>query len=275
MTEDLADPRLFKGTADYYLKFRSRYPDLLIKRVAQLCNLRSTARVLDLGCGPGTLVRAFAPFCGVIIGVDPEPRMIAAAKQYVIGSGCKTEFICASAHELSVNIGTFSLVTIGRAFHWMDRKATLEMLDTIVDPQGAVALFRDPATKLPENAWRTAFDRVFSRFATTEVARLGAQKVSIAVDEAYLLRSAFSHLERISTFQIRSLTVEQLIGRAFSMAGTSPDDLMDKRSDFENALREALAPFLSHGQLTEITEPQALIARRESPVISTRHGVAC
>ena len=263
MRENLVNPRLFKGTVDYYLKFRTVYPNSLIERVAQLCNLSSTARVLDLGCGPGILVRAFAPLCGQVIGVDPEPRMIEAAKQYVIECGGKVDFICASAHELSADIGTFSLVTIGRAFHWMDRKATLEMLNSMVDPLGAVVLFRDPAVELPENAWRTAFDAIFAQFASTRAARMGAEKLDKAVDEAYLLRSAFNRLERISTFQIRNLTVEHLIGRAFSMAGTSPEDLMDKRDDFEAALRQALAPFASNGWLTEVTEPQALIGRRD------------
>ena len=259
-----ANPRLFRGGVKYYLKYRSTYPSLLIDRVAWLCQITATSRVLDLGCGPGILARAFAPFCGAVVGVDPEPDMIEAAKKHLADYADKASFLCASTHELSEDMGTFSMVTIGRAFHWMDRGATLDLLDKLIDERGAVVLFRDPAVKVPENEWRKAFDRVFDDFASTEAARLGAQTLLMATDEAHLLRSAFRKLERISTVVTRSLTIDHLIGRAFSMAGTSPDDLKERLPAFEEAMRSALAPFAAEGRLVEITEPQALIARRES-----------
>ena len=50
-------------------------------------------------------------------------------------------------------MGPFRLVTIGRAFHWMDRAATLAMLDRIVAPGGGVALFHDAHPPVAENGW--------------------------------------------------------------------------------------------------------------------------
>ena len=44
------------------------------------------------------------------------------------------------SYDLTPDMGPFRLVTIGRAFHWMDRAATLAMLDRIVAPAAAVAL---------------------------------------------------------------------------------------------------------------------------------------
>ena len=42
---------------------------------------------------------------------------------------------------------------MGRAFHWMDRAATLAMLDKIVTPDGGVALFHDAHPPVEENGW--------------------------------------------------------------------------------------------------------------------------
>ena len=257
------DSRLFRGTAKYYLRYRSTYPDGLIQRVARICQLSGASRVLDLGCGPGILARAFAPYCGEVVAVDPEPDMIAAAQDHLAGLAGKARFLRAGAHELARDLGSFSVVVIGRAFHWMDRRATLDVLDQLIDRTGAVVLFRDPALKLPENAWRKEFDRIFSEFAASDAARQGAQPLDTAIDEAHLLRSSFSRLERISTVETHVRSIEYLIGRGFSMAGTSPDDLLDKRPAFEDAMRSALTPFAADGKLLEITEPQALIARRQ------------
>ena len=50
-------------------------------------------------------------------------------------------------------LGRFKLVTIGRAFHWMDRPATLGLLDALVEAGGAVALFGETYPDVAENAW--------------------------------------------------------------------------------------------------------------------------
>jgi ubiquinone/menaquinone biosynthesis C-methylase UbiE len=255
-------PNLFAGTVDYYLQYRSHYPERLIDRVAQLCQLGADAAVLDLGCGPGLLARAFAPHCSRVVGVDPAPGMLAAAQRYIHPYEDKARFVCASAHELSPGFGSFHLAVIGRAFHWMDRAATLRTLASMIEPGGAVVLFRAPSLNLAQNAWRAEFDRIFAEFASSDAARQGAEKNPYAQDEEALLASPFNCLERISTVEIRKLTPEHLIGRAFSMAGTSPQDLGEKLPLFVDAMRRALSGFTRDGVLSEITEPQALIARR-------------
>ena len=50
-------------------------------------------------------------------------------------------------------MGPFRLVAMGRTFHWMDRAATLAMLDRIVTPDGGVALFHDAHPPVEENGW--------------------------------------------------------------------------------------------------------------------------
>jgi len=148
------EPRRFRTAAEYYLRGRLSYPDALINRVISVTGLAPHHSVLDLGCGPGLLAAAFAPHVQKVIGIDPEPAMLEAAAVYARGKEVEVTFQLGSSYDLEKLTGTFHLVTMGRSFHWMDRAATLEALDRIVEPDGAVALFKDSHLEVPQNQWR-------------------------------------------------------------------------------------------------------------------------
>ena len=78
--------------------------------------------LIDLGTGPGLLALGFAPYVGRIVGVDPEPAMIAAATEAAARASQALTLIEGKAEELPADIGSFDVVTIGRALHWMDRE---------------------------------------------------------------------------------------------------------------------------------------------------------
>jgi hypothetical protein len=40
-------------------------------------------------------------------------------------------------YDLGSDFGMFQIVTIGRAFHWMDRSEALRRLNTMIEPNGA------------------------------------------------------------------------------------------------------------------------------------------
>ncbi|MBV9537727.1 MAG: class I SAM-dependent methyltransferase, partial [Acidisphaera sp.] len=134
------EPRRFRSAAQHYLAGRPAYADRLIARVVALCGLAPSHRVLDLGCGPGQLARAFAPFASDVIGMDPEPEMLRVAAEACAGIG-NIRWVEGSSYDLSAALGRFRLVTMGRSFHWMDRHDTLRRLDALIDADGAIALF--------------------------------------------------------------------------------------------------------------------------------------
>jgi methylase of polypeptide subunit release factors len=67
---------LFRAAAPYYLRYRPAYPPELIARLADAAGVNESARVLDLGCGPGTVAIALASYAGEVVAVDVEPAMI-------------------------------------------------------------------------------------------------------------------------------------------------------------------------------------------------------
>ena len=68
--------RPFRTAAAYYTRYRPGYPPELIARLAQATGVDRDARVLDLGCGPGTLAIPLAGFAGEVVAVDVEPEML-------------------------------------------------------------------------------------------------------------------------------------------------------------------------------------------------------
>ena len=115
--------------------------------------------MLDLGCGPGQLALALAPHAGEVVAVDPEPEMLRIAAENAAAAGLKIRFVEGSSADIGPELGRFHLAVIGRAFHWMDRPRTLERLDGLIEPGGAVALLRTRNPELPDNAWERGLRR--------------------------------------------------------------------------------------------------------------------
>jgi SAM-dependent methyltransferase len=123
---------VFRGTARYYTRYRPAYPPELIERLAAAAGLDGTGRLLDLGTGPGLLAVALAPHVGEVVAVDPEPEMLAE-----LPSGIRA--VHARAEDVDESRGTFRLVTIGRAFHWMDGPLVLDRLARVTRQLALVA----------------------------------------------------------------------------------------------------------------------------------------
>ncbi|HEV7960519.1 MAG TPA: class I SAM-dependent methyltransferase, partial [Rhizomicrobium sp.] len=147
------EPRRFKSAAPFYERYRLGYPGRLIRRVIALAGLSPGDPVLDLGTGPGLLAVPFAKGGMAVTAADPEPTMLEAAAAAARAAGVELTLWQGGSYELTPEMGPFRLVTIGRAFHWMDREATLATLDKTVAPGGGVAFFHDAHPDVPENRW--------------------------------------------------------------------------------------------------------------------------
>jgi len=174
-------------------------------------------------------------------------------------------FQLGSSYDLDKLAGTFHLVTMGRSFHWMDRAATLEALDRIVERDGAVALFKDSHLEVPQNQWRDQFRSVLEPFTSKDSAHalLGRNGLRIP-HEVFLLDSKFRRLERFSVINRIETPVERLIDRALSMSPTSPERLGPELETVVEKLREALNPQASDGVIVEVVESEALLAFRDN-----------
>ena len=98
------------------------------------------ARVVDLGCGSGEFTTRLAELVpdGSVVGVDPDPSMIATARRH---DAPNLDFVEAPAQELDrvVEAGSADLVVSRAALHWIpleDHQRCYEAVRTVLGPGG-------------------------------------------------------------------------------------------------------------------------------------------
>lgn len=131
---------LFKGAASYYSRYRPMYPASLIRFLVEEFSLNGEQNLLDLGCGTGQLTIRFSDWTNKIVGIDTEPEMINEARrlhqQVRLG---KIQWFNGTLEQYKESHNDqFTLVTIAKAFHWMDRDRVLEELYDLIDEGGGV-----------------------------------------------------------------------------------------------------------------------------------------
>ena len=256
------EPRRFQGAVPFYERYRLGYPQRLIGRVIALAGLKPGDAVLDLGTGPGLLAVPFAQAGMDVTAADPEPAMLAAAQEAADAAGVKLSLWQGGSYDLTADMGPFKLVAIGRAFHWMDRAATLAMLDKIITPDGGVAFFHDAHPDVAENRWFKALRKVTDRHSKDGKHIAAGHAGAHHRYEPYLFASAFTVLDGLSVTIRGEITLDHLVGRAYSFSTCAPERLAGRREEFEQDLRNALTPLAENGKFIEIAEMVALLARR-------------
>jgi ubiquinone/menaquinone biosynthesis C-methylase UbiE len=244
----------FATTVPYYSRYREPYPETFFQTVADRLNLTGRERLGDIGCGPAPLALGFARFVSSCTGIDPEPGMLAEARQKALEAGASLALIEARIEQLPETLEPFDIVTIGRALHWMEPQATSRVLDRIVVEGGSIVVCGSSPPPGPSNPWLQPYNEVRNRW----VDHRGEERYSADAEERFA-SSRFRFVERIEVTTVHSVTVDELVRRSLSRSTTSPQILGDRLGEFEQALAEAVRPFISEGVLREEIHARARI----------------
>jgi ubiquinone/menaquinone biosynthesis C-methylase UbiE len=224
--------------------------------------LRQGSRVLDLGCGPGTLVIPLARYAGTVIAIDPSAEMIQTASRLGAEAGVTVDWRLGSSQDLDSSIAPLDLVVMGRSFHWMDRAATLARLDRLVARHGAIALFDIEGLTKRGDRWGEAFHAVRAEFEQRDEFDAFRRTPEWEHHHEVLLQSTFSRLERFGVIEERTSTIDEIVSRALSHSGTTPRVLAERLDAFVATLKDGLRAAHPDGRFAEIVESVALLARR-------------
>jgi SAM-dependent methyltransferase len=116
------DPSLYAGSAAYYVQGRVAYTQELVDRLVAELALDGSGRLLDLGCGPGSLTLLLAPWFEHATGLDADAEMLAEGERLAGLDGItNVDWIAVRAEDLPPDLGPFRVATLAQSFHWMDR----------------------------------------------------------------------------------------------------------------------------------------------------------
>lgn len=133
------DSTLFAGSAAFYPVGRVAYPPELADRLADALQLDGSGRLLDVGCGPGSLTLPLAPLFAEVFGVDADPEMLAEAARQADQAGItNVTWRHLRGEQLPARIPAPSVVTFAQSFHWMDRDRVAALVRHMLADGGAV-----------------------------------------------------------------------------------------------------------------------------------------
>lgn len=259
---------IFAGTAAYYDEFRPGVPDELVVRLVAEAGRDSLAHsLLDLGTGTGKVLQQFIPYFKDIVAVEPDGDMMQLAKNRLVPempADTSIFFLDGSAELVQFPTNwSASIVTICRAFHWMEQPLVLDRLDEVVESRGVVAVFSDKSLWTVDNLWTTEVRQIVQSFLG-EQRRAGADVFSQSArsyEEIFKL-SAFPHLETFTVPVKRVWHAKQILGYLYSTSFAAKSLFGDSHEDFERALFDKLHRMAPNDKFIEENECSVLLARR-------------
>lgn len=123
--------------SDAYAQFMGRYAEPLADRFVALVDPQPGQRVLDVGCGPGTLTTRLVSRLGApsVAAIDPSPPFVTAARERCPGVDVRQ----GAAEELPFEDGTFDVALAQLVVHFMDDPvAGLREMGRVVGAAGRV-----------------------------------------------------------------------------------------------------------------------------------------
>ncbi len=255
----------FAGTAAFYALYRPGYPGTVYDYISGTANLNgATSSVLDLGCGPGIVALALSGRARTLVGVDPDPGMLEQAERAGRERGAhNVSWIGSTAERFDDEPGSYDLITIGSAFHWMDREVVAERVHRLLRPGGVLALLGNPTPLMDRRDGKgvgDAITRVQERWLKPE------DRPSIPKDaprhEAVLSTSSFGHASTRYFSSQQQWTVDNLIGLLRSTSWRPDQVLKDRFPEFVRELRHAIREVEPSGEWVESHDVELIHAQR-------------
>jgi SAM-dependent methyltransferase len=253
------DETLYAGAARYYPAGRMPYPDSVARAVRGELGLDGTGRLLDVGCGPGSLTFLLAPLFASATGIDGSSEMIAMAGAGAVRGGvANVRWLVRRAEDLGPDLGRFRAVTFAQSFHWLNRPKVANLVLTVLEPGGACVIVYatthagvDDTGPLPlPRPPRAEIDGLIAAYlGSTRRAGRGTRSVADRPgddtgrsDEDILGGAGFRLTAEvaIAASPLRYRGEDEIVASVFSLSYAAPGHFGSRLADFERDLRDLL-----------------------------------
>src|SRR5467141_5189863 len=118
----------FSSRVENYVRYRPGYPSAAIDLLKTRCGLSPGAVVADIGSGTGILTELLLESGALVIGVEPNDGMRAAAEAH-LRAQARFRSVNGTAEATTLAPASIDLLVAGQAFHWFEvEKARREAL---------------------------------------------------------------------------------------------------------------------------------------------------
>ena len=251
------DESLFTGAAKYYEQGRLPYAPGLADALRLRLDLDGDGRLLDVGCGPGTVALRLAELFETIVGLDPDADMLACASAAASKRGITNAlWVRQRAESLPGDLGYFRVVTFAASFHWMDRPRVASVVASMLDTGGAAVQIDAPGYRpdalaaegkpvcLPFPAPPDdALDRLRRRYLGPDRrAGQGVRNTSPSGEDGVFQCAGFLPAETVTVPDGRVIerTADDLVAQAFSTSSTAPHLFGSRLPEYEQEMRSLL-----------------------------------
>jgi SAM-dependent methyltransferase len=168
--------------------------------------------VLDVACGPGIVLCAFAPHVREATGIDMTPAMLERARKLAADKGLSNvAWRQGDVYSLPYDDGSFTIVVTRFSFHhFLDPAAVLREMVRVCAPRGRIVVVDDYASEDPAKA--AAFNRL-------EKLRDPSHARNLTLTELRGLFATVGLSEPQTTFYELRSDVASLLARSFPNAG--------------------------------------------------------
>jgi SAM-dependent methyltransferase len=251
------NPDLYTGAAPYYTVGRVAYPPELADRIAAELALDGTGRLLDVGCGPGSLTLLLAGRVAAAVGVDPDAGMLQEAARLARAAGVtNVSWRQLYAEDLPADLGTFGLITFAQSFHWMDRPRVARTAYAMLAADGACVhvhatthrgIQTDAALPLPSPPYE-ALDELTRRYLGPPPARTHGGNEESEIYQA----AGFRGPTPITVPRpVVARTVDEIIAAHLSLSSSTPHLFGDRLDAFVAEARALLHQTSPTGEFSE------------------------
>ncbi|MGH3831662.1 MAG: class I SAM-dependent methyltransferase [Pseudonocardiaceae bacterium] len=224
----------------------------MVDSLAEALHLDGSGRLLDVGCGPGSLTLPLAPMFGEATGVDADPDMLSEAARLAAEAGVRNvSWRQLRGEDLPAGLGSYRLVTFAQSFHWMDRPRVAATVRSMLDDDGACVHVHatthegvDTGLVLshPQPPRSGIADLVRRYLGSTRRAGRGTLAHGTPADEDSVYRAAgFVGPHRIELpDRVVTRTADDVVAAVFSRSISAPHLFGEQLTAFETELRQLL-----------------------------------
>lgn len=265
------DPTIYLGSAVHYRQGRPPYSPELERVLSRELGLDGTGRLLDAGAGPGILAIRLAGLFDEVVGLEPDPGMLAEARKAATEGGISNiRWVQAIAEDLPAAApGPYRLVTFGQSFHWTNEKLVAEVVYDMLEPGGTLALIvhtvegrPQPNSPGPPPIPHDEIRGLILRYlGSNRRAGQGVSAVRTHRFEDVLVRTRFGPPRTVFAPGKSDLVrdIPSVISGYFSMASSAPHLYGDHLEDFRRELTELLVARSPNGLLWDWPGDTAII----------------